>query len=502
MAAWTGADVALLAPFDERVARGVIHAPGRVRLAAFGPREPLVAMALDARLVVVAPDQPDSIVFDAPAIDEPAAMRWDDRGLDVTLCRLSGAAVHYYLRTGARSPDDPKPTGGCEGLRREAPRLKSRLTLGDFATRATGPHFSKAFELEQGRLLSTSLALAVTGDDRLDRKLLFVPRDEELRPLDPRGVAAIARIVREDGVAIVERSRTEQGVEKHELPELVVVEAGTGRRLQGARGHLLSACTDSKIAAFRPEGDRWVVFEVRSGGIIGVAKRDPGLVVGLSPSCEKLYTQRLDGTIEVWNLRGETIASPRIVAAASGFVFDAKQSAAFPGGAAGLLVALSSGEVARISEDDDTLRQLARALPRATALADGAVPGETLFADGVALWRISRDGVAERIVASPAGVAWEDVLPVRGGAALLVASVDELAVVDVAAHAMVASAPIRGRTRLLSWDKGGSALAYAPDVEGISHGVIVPYGNDAVSAIAALASNLRASPTGALELKR
>ncbi|NUO54788.1 MAG: protein kinase, partial [Polyangiaceae bacterium] len=31
LAAWTGADVALLAPFDERVARGVILAPGRVR---------------------------------------------------------------------------------------------------------------------------------------------------------------------------------------------------------------------------------------------------------------------------------------------------------------------------------------------------------------------------------------------------------------------------------------------------------------------------------------
>lgn len=502
LAAWTGADVALLAPFDERAPRGVIHAPGRVRLAAFGPREPLIAIALDARLIVVASDEPDRTVFDTAAIEEPAAIRWDDRGLDVTLCRLSGAAVHYYLRTGARSPDDPKPTGGCEGLRPEAPRLKSRLTLGDFASRSTGAHFSRAFELDQGRLLSTTLALAVTGDDRLDRKLLFVPRDEELRPLDPRGGPSIARLVRHEGVAIVERSRKEQAIERQELPELVVVEAGTGRRLQGARGHLLSSCEGGKIAAFRPEADRWVVFEVRSGGVLGVAKREPGIVVGLAPSCEKLYTQRLDGTIQVSDLRGETIGAARVVATASGFVFDAKPSAAFPGGAAGLLVALSSGEVARISEDDDALRRLARAMPRATALGDGATAGETLFADSVGLWRIGRDGAVERIVASPSGAAWEDVLPVRGGAALLVASVEELAVVDVEAHAMVASAPIRGRTRLLPWDTGGSALAYAPDVEGIDSGVIVPYGSDAVSAIAALSSNLRASPTGSLELKR
>jgi serine/threonine protein kinase len=502
LAAWTGADVALLTPFGDPKARTVFRAPSQVRLAAFGPREPLLALALAGRLLVVSPDAPEPPLVDVPALEEPAGIRWDEGGLDLALCRLSGQPVHYFLRKGARAPTDSKPSGRCDRLRPEAPRLVSRFALGEFAAKSTGAHFAKAFELDEGRVLSTSLVLAVTGDDRLDRKLLFVPRDEERRPLDPTGGRSIARMIRHDGVVVVERSRRPEEIDAHELPELVIAEAGSGRRLQGARGHLLSACPDGRIAAWRDAGERFIVFEVRSGAVLGVARRAPGFVVGLSPSCTKLYTQRIDGTIEVSSLAGETLPSPKDVATAAGFAFDVEPSAAFDGGAAGLLVALSSGEILRIAEDDDTVRVLARAAPRATALADGFVPGEAVFADGLGLWRVRRDGKAEKLAASPSGAAWEDVLPVGGGAALVAASVEELSVVDLAAHAVIASAPIRGRTRLVPWGEGGSVLAYAPDVEGIGHGVIVPFGGETVAAVAALASNLRVSPSGVLELKR
>lgn len=501
IAAWTRAEVVVLRLFEKEGYRNVIVAPGDVRVAAFGPREPLLALGLGGRLLVTSPDASGDPLVDVPALDDPADIRWDDGGLDVTLCKLSGQPVHYYLRKGGRPADEPKPSGRCDRRGQKAPRVLSRFALGEFSARSTGPHFSKSFELAEGRLLSTSLVLALKGDDRLDQKLAFSPRDEELRPLDPAASRSIAAVVRQAGTAVIERSHLKEALLRHEPPELVVTEAATGRRLQSARGTLLGACPDGRILAWRVDGESWLVFEVRSGAVIGRAERRPGFVIGVGPSCGKLYTQRLDGRIEASRLAGEQTGAPELVTEAKGFVFDSEPVAGQPGGA-GLLVALSSGEVARIDENDNTVSIMARAAPRATALAAGAEPGEALFADGLGLWRLRSTGGAEKIVAAPPGAPWEDVLPVLAGAAILVASAEELSVVDVASGAVVAAAPIRGRTKLVRWGDSGSVLAFAPDVDGIAQGVVVPYGSDVVSAIGALSSNLRVGPSGALELKR
>ncbi len=496
VAAWTGADVVLLRPFDDNKNRTVIHAPGDVRVAAFGPREPLIALGLGGRLIVTSPDAPEPFLVDVPALADPADIRWDEGGLDVTLCKLSGQPVHYYLRRGARPASEPKPSGRCNRLSPSAPRLVSRFSLGDFAARSTGTHFAKAFELDRGRVLSTSLVLALADDDRLDRELLFAPRDEEWRPLDAPGVGSIAAVLRADDVAAVERTHHTDDLLRHEPPEIVVTQAASGKRVRSLRGRLLETCPDGRILAWRVEGGAWSVFDVRTGGLVGHVRRAPGFVLGLGASCKKLYTQTLAGAVEVAALDGEPESAPKQIAELGGFVFDTEPTRG------GLLLSLSSGEIARVDDKDDSVTIVARAAPRATALAVGAGPGEVLYADGLGLFRVGPGGEVDKIVAAPPGAPWEDVLPIRGGNTIVVASADELSVVDVSTRAVVGTAPIRGRTKLLPWGDSGSVLAYAPDVDGLPYGIVVPYGTDSVSAIASLASNLRVSTSGPLELKR
>ncbi len=505
LGAWMGRELSVRAPFEPSSSVVTRRTESDILLAAFGPREPLLAVAQRHRLQVFdlgEMGEGTPPIFEVASLEDPVGIRWDDAGLDLALCKLSGQATHYFLRPGRRPPDEPKPSGRCDRVSPDAPRLVARGALGDFASRSAGEHFARAFELARGRALSTSMVLAVVDDDRLERHVEFSPRDEEGRPLEPAGAGSIAALVRQDGIAVVQRARRAEEIARQEAPDLVVVEAHTGRRRQKARGHLLAACPDGRIASWRADGARWTVSDVRSGAVLGVTPRTPGAVVGISPSCAKLYTQRLDGGLFVHALSGETEAPGRLLVPARGYVFDVEASQAWGPSGAGLLLAFSSGEIVRLDERDDTVRLLAHASPRASALADGPVPGEALFVDGLGLFRVDRAGVVSRVVEGPSGAPWEDAAVVRDGAAVVLASVKGLSVVDLESRAVVGFAPVRGRTRLLAWGSDGALLAYAPDIQGISSGVVVPYGRAAPVAIGALASNLRVGAGGALELKR
>jgi hypothetical protein len=315
------------------------------------------------------------------------------------------------------------------------------------------------------------------------------------------GVDGLSRVVRSGEVVAVELSRKEADVASHAPPEILLLDAMTGRRRHSVRGYLLGNCPDGRVAGYRVVGDTYVVSDLLTGADLGSAPRTPGIVVGIAPSCAKLYRQTLDGDLIAEQLAtAQAPGSSKIIASAKGFAFDSEASVAFDQGAAGLLVALSSGELIRIDETTDEVRTLAVASPRATAIGDGVEPGEALFADATGVFRVRRSGAIESIAGPRSSAAWEDVARAQGGRAVVLTSAIEIAVVET--RAITGSVPIRGMTRLTPWGDEGSMFAYAPDLEGIENGVIVPFGAKIPDAVGALASNLRIDPRGNLVLKR
>ena len=195
-------------------------------------------------------------------------------------------------------------------------------------------------------------------------------------------------------------------------------------------------------------------------------------------------------------------ASDVRVAAAQGYVFDVEPSAGGEGIGPGVLIALSSGEVARVDEGDDTLRLLGRGHPRATALGDGIEPGEALFADGIAVYRVRRSGAVERLASTPPDAPWEDLAVTQDKKAIVLASASSVAVADVETGAVLGSEPLRGLTKITAWDDQGTMALYSPDLDGVGYGVLIPFGPKVIEAVGALASNLRVDEKGALSQKR
>ena len=245
--------------------------------------------------------------------------------------------------------------------------------------------------------------------------------------------------------------------------------------------------------------NRLTVFELRSAHELGRYPRAPGFVLGLSPSCTKLYTQDLDGTI--FRIDLATPGERKFVATAHGHVFEVKRSAAFGASGPGLLMALSSGEVVRIDENDDSVRLLARANPRVTALSDGVVPGQTIFADHTGVYRIDQTGT-ERLAAPRIGSAWEDIIASPGARALVLASRNELAVIDEKVGTITGSVKLEGFTRGALWDPSGAVLLYPNGSQGVARAQLLPFGAKLPEVIGSLASNLRVDSKGALARKR
>ncbi len=156
-----------------------------------------------------------------------------------------------------------------------------------------------------------------------------------------------------------------------------------------------------------------------------------------------------------------------------------------------MLIALSSGAVARIDDDTGEVRVLGYATPLANALADGFAPGDAVYADATGVVVLPRGGGALRVLEAPGSGVWEDLSTAGDGSTMLLASAERIAVLDVARREIVGAVPLEGFSRLLPWDEEGSVLAWSYDREGPAEGQVLPRGAALVRRIATEVSNLR-----------
>ncbi|NUP04782.1 MAG: serine/threonine protein kinase [Polyangiaceae bacterium] len=501
LVAWSGRDVAVYTTFaNDPPVRVTLH--DEARLAAFSPSSDALALTTDRSLYVLDAADPSRKLWESAPPEDAVALVWDARGVDIAGCRLSGPPEWTYLRQGARPASELAPEARCDQSSDDAPVLAtSRFDLGRLAMRDFGDHFSRgAFGLSSNRWLSTTLVLASAEDDALERVLSFVERDDEGARVPLRADDGLAKVLRAADVVAVQKSRDRERVREERDPELHLVYAKNGKRISATTGFLLGTCPDGRILFYRTAGESYEVRELRLNVDVGRVTRAPGFVVGVSPSCTKMYTQRLDGTLVVHALSGDGEGRP--VAALDGFVFDVEATSSAAPGGGGLLAALSNGEIIAIGEGNDEVRELTVARPRASALADGVAPGEILFADATGVHALATNGETKRLAPPRIGSDWEDLLVTKDKKGIVLASAAEIGVIDLASSSIAATVPINGMTRLVPWDDQGVVLAYAPDLDGIAHGVLIPFGASTIDAVGTLASNLRVDDAGNLVLKR
>ncbi len=487
VAAWSDRSVLFLDVPTGTV--GSYDAPSTVALARFSPKEPLVAVVHAGSFEIV--DARDShVVFhrdvDAGAgrrVPPPEAIRWDAGGLDLSLCDLYGDADSYYLRKGGRTSSDPAPRVGCDDRAENAPRLvRDRPAFGPLADKAAGEHLSGGgFKLTGDRYITRTMAMFAAHDDALERTLSFVERRADGTPEGRSRGETFVDVVRAGDVVAVEG-----------IDGVALLSAADGERKSAVEhAHLLGACSDGRPIGYIAEGASYRVFDVRSNIDLGTVKREPGIVVGLAPTCDKLYTQKLDGTLVATKL---ATGEPKDVIKLGGFVFDRKPAVARADDSSthpGLLVAVSGGPIVRIDAVDDSARIVGKAVPYASAIADGPEPLEALFADATGVMIARRDGQVERVLQSSGARVWEDIAVSKNRDALLLAAPDQLSVLSFSLGEVVFSSGRDEVTRFVPWDDEGSVLAFSPHLEGVTRALVIPGGPTLSAKVGVLASNLR-----------
>lgn len=511
LAAWTGNELAVyrLALPDAPPARATVSED--IRVVAFSPRDPVVAVGTEKQLLVVDADTPSVRVWAGPPAPDAVSLVWDAGGVDLGICRLSGLEGWVYLRTGPRAPSDAAPKGRCDGSSITAPPIaSSRFDIGLLATRDFGEHFSHGgFKLSGNKWLSSSLLLAGADDDGLDRVLTFTERGLDGRRLQITSRTSFAKVIRSGDVVAVQRGRSADRVETSAAPDLLLLQVKNGQRITSTTGFLLGKCADGRILFYRTTPTEYEIRELTLNTDLGHFPRAPGFMLGSSPSCTKVYTQRLDGTVLVHDV-GLTPSSRELLRA-PGYVFDVEPYGAAPPSATGtsdeqsspkgLLLAVSDNQILRVSESDDGVSVVAIASSRVTALSEGAQASEVLFVDADGVHLVAAGGAIERLAPQRANAPWEDLLPTKNRKAAVLVANGEVAVVDLRAKTISASAELIGMTRLTPWTEEGTMLAYSPDLDGLTHGVLVPFGLDMADTIGALSSNIRVQPDGSLGLK-
>lgn len=505
LAAWTGNELAVyrwssdLPPVRATVSEDI-------RVVAFSPRDPVIALGTEKQLLVLDADKPSVRVWSGPPAPDAVSLVWDAGGLDLGICRLSGLEAWVYLRTGPRAPTDPPPKGRCDGSSVTAPPIAtSRFDIGALATRDFGEHFSHGgFKLSGNKWLSSSLLLAGSDDDGLDRVLSFSERGLDGKRLQITGRTSFAKVIRSAELVAVERGRGADRVETSAAPDLLLLQAKNGHRITSTTGFLLGKCSDGRILYYRTTPTEYEIRELTLNADLGHFPREPGFMLGASPSCTKVYTQRLDGTLLVHDV-GLTPSSRELLRA-PGYVFDVEPYGFARGvkdesPAKGVLFAVSDNQILRVAEADDRVSVVADASSRVTALSEGAKPSEVLFVDADGVHLVTAGGTIERLAPQRPNAPWEDLLPTKNRRAAVLVANGEVAVVDLRAKTISARAELMGMTRLTPWTDEGTMLAYSPDLDGLTHGVLVPFGLDMADTIGALSSNMRVQPDGTLGLK-
>jgi serine/threonine protein kinase len=494
VAAFGGREALFWAPSEGLAV--VYTAPHPVNHARLSPRDRVVALLQGKTVELVDERRPGAPLFTLTVREKaPDQMRWDEGGLDLAVCGPGGGRWHL-LQRGGRARDVAPPRGEpCAPARpRNQPEpVRAIDDYRDLADRDLGPHLlAGGFRLRRHRYLSHDLVVFDGAFTRLPEALPGKP--------EPTIPPAAGRLLRFDGKdeigspeprlerdSVVAVERDDAAVMFQVGDDLRFYSVVDGTRLFARKGNFLRRCADGRYLAWTAEPGRWVLTDGWLGGKVGEVPREPGLVLGADAACATLYTQRLDGTLVAHPLAG---GAPRELAATDGYVYLARPSPARGAVPGGLLLALSSGAVARIDEGTAAVRVLGYATPRATALADGPQPGEVVYADAGGVVLLRPAGAPVWLRDGSGGVEWEDLSAAADGASVLLASDDRLAVVDVARRELLGSIPTEGRARLSRWDDEGSVLAWSFSRTGGPEGAVIPRGVTLARAVSSAISNL------------
>ncbi len=466
-----------------------------ILFARVSPRDRVVAVVTTSAVEVYGLDEaaePLARVEHFQARINPISARWDAGGLDIGLCGRDGRAAWIYLRRGARLKGEAPPAGspcGAAPGKRIPTRIARVDDLGGFGDLVLGSRPAlDGFRLPDGRLVTRELVL-FDEPKRAARSLLwFHGRTDTGAEEDAVAGSAASAVVR-SGDSVVWQVG----------PEIRAYEAATGKRILTRTGNLLRACPDGRVAAWTRGEKSYRVFDARSDLPFGEFPREPMLVLGIDAACKTLYTQSLEGAIMARTLG--TPEPPKTLATADGYVYDVRFSAARGGEGTGLYLLVSSGAIARIDEATRSIRLLTYATPRASAVADGLLPGEVLFSDATGVLALRATGTIDRISETDAEVTVTDVAAAPDKRAVLFLAGQKLHVLDVTRGERRAMA-VKNAERILSWDQEGSVLLWSADRSGPAEGTIVPRAKALALRVAQATSNLEVGAEGDVVIKR
>ncbi len=476
--------------------------------AAFSPKEPVLALVDRERALVfdVGTGGPRRLLGERRlehGVSEPSAIRFAPGGVDLAIGSHDGHGAWLYLRDGGRAEEDgPEPSSETayaaatmpppvqETSTSNAPRsLRSLRDYGEVLLEApsVGPRrFDGGFGFSDGRLMTRDLVVF----DLRERALAQVTEVGDAK-VEPKGrsVGAVARA----GEAVV----WQYGREVH-------AESRSGQVLWSMDGNLGAACGDGRVLAWRAAGDVWEVLDAEKNRLVRRVVRRPGFVLGIEPSCRRFYVQGLDGRIASVSLEGasDAVAEPAPITpggggyAIDGYVFDVRASAARDGIEAGLWLAFSSGAIAR-ADASGGLQSFGHAAPRATAMGDGPLPGQLVFADDSGVFLRERGGQDRHVLAAMPEREWSDVRVLPDQRHGVLSWSDGLALVDLDRAELVGWTECDRGGRLAEWDSEGSMISWSFAHIGPPAGELVPLGAGLARTVALRASNLVAEPSAA-----
>lgn len=488
-----------------------------VMIGRWSPRDRAIALVQGSGTTIQGLDGLAPPLLELSTAPAPASARWDPGGLDLGVCSANGVGAWHYLRRGGRAPSDPPPRGspcapgpsipdaldapdaGAHHRQRAEP-LRSDRDAGELGDLSLGQRtLAGGWLLPDGRALSRDMVLFGPGGPAARRLLRFEGREPIWQALDD---SANGHRQRASTVAVI---RDEDVIAWQSGEDVLLYDARDGQPIIARPGNLLRRCDDGRIFAYRlaetagPErfaghgsasaGPYWEIFDVSTDATFAAIPRTPAFVIGLDAACATLFTQELDGNLVATPLGERVGEDPETIAVTDGYIYDVRPSAV-PGEGSGLLLAFSSGAVARIDDATRTVRLLGYATPFATAIADVPRRGEVAYADAGGVVIVRRSGVSERVLEGAGAVAWEDIAPSPDGRTLLLSSVDRLAVLDLGRRELIGSILSDGRERLSPWDDEGSVLAWTFGRTGPAEGLVVPRGLTLAQQVAAAVSNL------------
>ncbi len=476
------------------------RAPTPLVFAVVSPRDRAVALVEEGAFSIVGDDPKNrgAVLFRerltanrATFGGMPSSARFSAAGIDLAICGASGRGAYYYLRRGGRAPSDPLPKDDpCARVREQNEPVVipeggeiaelSGLRMGDHGPRRGG------FRLSKYRFLGRDLALldagrrpstgTKEGRPAAERLLRFVARDDHGDPeIAPAGLA-VSAIERADNVVL---AQVGADVNVYTLPDEGI--------LFSRPGNLLPRCADGRSLAWQSSKTSFNVIDVYKGTLIAEIPREPAFVIGTDGACAHLYTQRLDGAIVAAPLSPGGRA--RVLGVADGYVYDARLVAPRGDAPGALILALSSGAIARVMDTTLAIEVLGYASPRATAIGEGPRPGEIAYADATGVAILSRAG-AQRVLDTNGSFVWEDLSVSPDRSSMLLVSSDRIAALDLIRRELIGAIAIEGRTRLSRWDDEGSVLAWSYDRMGQVEGIVIPRGVSLARAVSEVVSNL------------